>query len=149
MAKVQVVGIRKETSAEAAQRAWFEQQVLAAPDQLEAAARLLIGLVTTLLGLLFGVLTIADDPLPAYLGLPLVRGLGIAVVVLLLVSLLLALIVVLPQRMQAASGMPASQQTAFKTMLRRKARALFSAAVVFGLGVLALGAILILALLWA
>ncbi len=149
MAKYRLVGVREETPAEAARRKWFEKQVLASPDNLEAAARLLVGLVTGLLGLLLGVLTVASDPLPGYLRLPSVRALGVAAVVLLLLGLLAALVVVLPRRVVAASTRPESQAAAFERLLRRKATALAVATAAFGLGLAALGAVLVLALLTA
>lgn len=146
---VRVVGVREETPAEAAQREWFEKQVLAAPDNLEAAARLLIGLVTGLLGVLFGVLTVASDKPPAYLSLPVVRQLGVVTVAFLLLGLLAALVVVLPRRVVAASTRPESQSAAFNQLLRRKSYALTVATVAFGLGLVALGSVLVLALLTA
>ncbi len=146
MTKPIVISQRDETPAEAAQRAWFEKQALAAPDNLEAAARQLITLGTSLLGVLFGVLSIAGDPLPSYLAMPVVRGLGMAVVVLLLVSLWAALFVVLPRRGEAASGVPASQAEVFQRLLRRKSRALTIAVWAFGLALVCLGAVLVIAL---
>lgn len=149
MAKYRVLNIREETSAEAEQRQWFEKQVLASPSRLEAAARLLISLVTGLLGVLFGVLTVASDKPPAYLGLPILRHLGVATVLFLLLGLLAALIVVLPRRVVAASTRPESQSAAFDRLLRRKAYALTVATVAFGLGLVTLGSVLVLALLTA
>ena len=107
------------------------------------------GLITTLLGLLFGSLAIAGDPLPNYLSMPIVRGLGAAAVVFLLLSLLSALIVILPFREEVASGKPGTQQSAFERLLKRKSIALTVAVVIFWLGVLALGGVLLIALLTA
>jgi len=149
MAKYRVLGIRKETPAEAARREWFEKQVLVSPDNLEAAARLLIGLVTGLLGVLFGVLTLEAEKLPEYLRFYVVRGLGITTVVALLSSLLAALVVVLPKRWVSSSSRPASQMAVFERLLRRKSRALTVAVVLFGLGLAALGTVLVMALIEA
>ncbi|MBN1874572.1 MAG: hypothetical protein JXA33_10115, partial [Anaerolineae bacterium] len=46
-----------------ARREWFAQQSLAAPDTLEAGARVIVELGTALLSVLFGVLALAGDPL--------------------------------------------------------------------------------------
>ena len=147
MTKYTVVSSHPETAAEAAQREWFEKQVLASPDNLEEAARLIIGLVTGLLGVLYGVLALASEKLPHYLQLPVVRALGVATVVLLVLTLLEALIVVLPLRMVAASGKPETQAAAFADMLRRKSFALTLSVASFAIGLVALGAVLIIALL--
>ena len=146
MTKYTVVNTRPETAAEAAQREWFEKQVLASPDRLEEAARLIIGLVTGLVGLLYGVLAIESEKLPAYLQLPLVRGLGVVTVVLLVLALLEALIVVLPLRLVAASARPKTQAAAFADMLRRKSAALTLSVASFAIGLVTLGAVLIIAL---
>lgn len=146
MAKYRVVGIRVETEEEKRQREWFEKQVLASPDHLDEAARLIIGLVTGLLGVLFGVLAIANDPLPAYLRDPNIRGLGGWSVALLLGGLLAALFVVLPWRWTFKPRVPASQAATFAAILRSKSIALTIAAILFGAGVVFLAALLIFAL---
>ena len=56
-----VLSMREETSEEKKLREWFEAQALESPKNLEDAARLLIGLVTGLLGALFGVLTVSAE----------------------------------------------------------------------------------------
>jgi hypothetical protein len=149
MAKPRVVSVREETEDEAALDKWFDQQALASLDILEAAARTILGLITALLSVLFGVLAVASDPLPGYLRLPLVRGLGVAAVAGLLVALLGALQVVLPRRVQASGARPDQQAAGFRKLLDRKARWLRLAAVAFGLGLAALGLALIVALLTA
>ena len=146
MSSYRVVGVRAETDEERAQREWFAHQVLASPSNLEEAARLLIGLVTGLLGALFTVLTISNNPLPAYLNLPLVRVLGAAVVVFLRLGLGAALVVVIPWRSTFNPAQPASEAATFARILRRKSTALTFAAVFFGLGVLLLGVVLVIAL---
>jgi hypothetical protein len=146
MPEYTVVDIREETPAEAARREWFEKQALAAPDNLEAAARQIIGLVTALLGVLFGVLTVAGDPLPGYMQLLIIRWLGIAVVVSLLLALLTSLLVILPFKRETASGKPDSQERVFREILNFKSYFLFWGAVLFGIGLLALGIILIIAI---
>ena len=149
MTKARVDSVRPETEEEAALDRWFEKQALASPDTLEAAARTLLGLVTALLGILVGVLAMSSDPLPAYLQLPLVRWLGVGTVVALLVALVGALGVVLPRRTRVASSRPDQQADAFQQLLARKSRWLTVTGIAFGLGVVALSAILIVALLTA
>lgn len=149
MAKLRVVSIREETPAEAELRKWFAQQVTASPANLEEAARQIIGLVTALLGVLFGVVALTEDKLPAYLQLPVVRWLSVAAVALWLLALLAALGVVLPRRWTANPAQPASQAEAFDQILRLKSAALTAAAITFWLGVSALGGVLVVAILSA
>jgi hypothetical protein len=146
MPEIKLLEARPETLAETAQRQWFEKQALAAPDNLEAAARLLIGLATTLLGLLFGVLAVAETPIPSYVRLPVVRGLGIGIVLLLVAGLFAALDVILPWRSAASSTSPPSQQAAFERLLRRKSLALSIAVLAFGAAIFFIGVILVIAL---
>ena len=138
---------RAETPEERALRKWFAQQALASPDALEAAARTILSLVTALLGVLYGVLAVAEDPLPAYFRLPAVRWLGVGTVGALLVALVGTLGVVLPQRIQVSSARPDQQASAFAALLARKSRWLTVAVIAFGLGLVALGAVLVIALL--
>jgi hypothetical protein len=71
MTPTKVVSSRPETPAEQTLDEWFQRQVLSSPETFEVAARQLITLVTTLLGVwVFGR---ADDPLPKYLALPIIR----------------------------------------------------------------------------
>ena len=147
MAKLRVVGIREETPAEAAQRDWFEKQVLASPGNLEEAARLIIGLITGLLGALFGVLAITSENPPEYLALPAVRYVSVATVVAWLAALLAALAVVTPLRLVTRSASPEDQARAFEALLRGKATALYAAVIAFGLGIAGLSGVLVLALL--
>jgi hypothetical protein len=149
MAEPEVVGVREETEAEKALAEYFEKLALASPDTLEAAARTVLGLVTGLLGVLFGVLAVASDPLPGYLRSPLMRGLGAVTVAALLVSLVGALGVVLPRRIRVSSARPDQQARAFRRMLGRKSRWLTVTVFAFGLGLVTLGASLIVALLTA
>ncbi|MGB8647613.1 MAG: hypothetical protein WCF84_20435 [Anaerolineae bacterium] len=144
MSKYEVVGVRAETDGEKAQREWFQKAVQDSPARLEEAARLFIGLVTGLIGVLFTVLSIVKNPQPQYLDLPGVRVFGAGVVVLLLISLGAALFVVVPGRWTFNPAVPASEVAVFNEMLRRKSTALTLAAVFFGLGVLALAVVLMI-----
>ena len=142
-----VISVREENSEEKKLREWFEVQALESPKNLEEAARLLIGLVTGLLGALFGVLTVSAETLPAYLSLPLVKAFGVSAVGLWLASLLCGLVVVTPRRWQSDAGKPDTQSQVFKAMLNHKSRWLRAAVILFGTAVIALGIVLITALL--
>jgi hypothetical protein len=149
MAKPRVVEQRVETPEEKALGEWFAKQALASPDTIEAAARAIIGLVTALLGVLFGVLTVAGKELPDYMWLPWVRPLGVIVVLGLLAALVCALVVVLPRRVVVSPHRPGEQAKAFQEILARKSKWLTATVVAFGVGLVALGAVLIVALLQA
>ena len=137
---------RPESSALKARREWFEEQVLAAPDTLESGARVIVELVTALLGVLFGILALAGDPLPDYLWLPLSRPFGIACVVALLVALACALVVILPRRIAFSPHRLDEEARAFESLLNRKSRWLTASVIAFGVGLLALGIVLIAAI---
>ncbi len=113
-------------------------------ETLEGAARQLITLVTTLLGLFFGVLAFKDNP--AYLALPAVRALGGLSAGLYVLALFLALDVVMPRRLEV----PLADLTRMRRLLRglfdRKSRSLLWAQVAFALGTLALLALILLLL---
>jgi hypothetical protein len=141
-----VLGIREENQQEKTLREWFESQKLEAPKALEDAARLLVGLLTGLLGLLLGLLALASEPLPAYLSLALVRWAAALAVTLWLISLLAGLVVLVPQRWVFIPGKPASLQAAFQDMRAHKAWWLTACVATFGLGVLSLGLVLIVAI---
>ncbi len=149
MADIPKVAGRPETEEETQLGRWFDQQTLAAPDILDAAARTLLGLVTALIGTLFGVLTVAADSLPAYMGYPAIRSLGVASVAALLAALTGALGVLMPMRLEVSSHRLDEQAQAFARVLKRKSRWLNVAVIAFGLGVGALGAVLVAALLLA
>lgn len=141
-----VVGIRTENDDEKRMREWFEAQRFESMKNLEEAARLLIGLVTGLLGALFGVLTVSAETLPVYLSLPAVKWCGVLAVVLWLSSLLCGLVVVTPRRWQSDAGKPESQSRVFNAMLGYKSRWLRDAVLLFGGGIIALGFVLVVAL---
>jgi hypothetical protein len=146
MTAVELVGIHEETPTEAALAEWFAKQSLASLDTLEAAARTILGLVTALIGALFGVLTVASDKLPAYLGYVTVRVLGVVSVVGLMTALIGALGVLLPSEVQVSSHRPDEQAQAFEKLCEHKSRWLKAAVIAFGVGVDALGLVLIVAL---
>ena len=144
-----VISIREENAQEKKLREWFETQSLESPKNLEEAARLLIGLVTGLLGALFGVLTISAETLPSYLSLTSVKAFGVGAVSLWLLSLLCGLVVVIPLKRQSDAGNPYTQQKVFRELLIHKSTWLKYSVIFFGLAVVALGIVLITALLSA
>jgi hypothetical protein len=146
MAKVRVLNVREETTEEKELRKWFSRQALVAPDTLDAAARLVISLVTGLLTILLGVLAVAEDPLPAYLGGWAIRLLGMWCVLALLVALLCALLALWPRRIGVDAARPKDQAQAFADLLDRKAGWLKAAEIAFALGVVLLGLALIVVL---
>ena len=149
MPEYQVVETRPPTPEEERLADWFAEQQLKSPEHLEAAARQMVGLVTGLIGLLLGVVAIAKQPLPSYLAWPLVRWLAVAGIVLLLLALVAGLVVLWPRRWTVSSHRIADQRRAFEAILQRKARALSVGMVLFCLGVAALAAVLVLAVLYA
>jgi len=142
-----VVGIRVENDDEKRVREWFDTQRFESVKNLEDAARLLIGLVTGLLGALFGVLTVSADTLPAYLSFPVVKGFGVLAVALWLLSLLCGLVVVMPRKWQADAGKPEAQNEVFRGMLAFKSRWLRDSVFLFAGAVISLGVVLVIALM--
>lgn len=135
----------QETAAEAALYAWFTEQQLKSADNLEAAARQIITLCTTLLGLLLGLLALAEDPLPSHMRWSGVQGLGVAGVVALLLALAAALTVVLPRPLTFIKNDPDALQAAFAGLLARKNQRLTWAVWLFAAGMFCLGAIVVIA----
>jgi len=142
-----VLSIREENTEEKKLREWFETQSLESPKNIEDAARLLIGLVTGLLGALFSVLTISAEKLPAYLSLPLIKVFGVGAVGLWLTSLLCGLVVVTPRKWQSDAGKPDTQNQVFKEILKYKSAWLRASVILFGIAIIALGIVLTTALL--
>ena len=138
---------RPESAEETALRTWLAEQELKSVDNVEAGARQLVTLVTALLAVLFSVMAVTGDPLPAYFAYPALRLLGVGVVGLLLVTLAAALVAILPFPLKNYPNRPDKQREEFDGMLRRKSTGLYVAAVCFALGLILLGIILGSALL--
>lgn len=147
MTKIRVIEMVEESTFQAKLDAWFAGQVLKSPDNLESTARQIITLVTALLGVLFTVLAVAGDPLPYYFVHPAVHWLGAASVILLLLALLAALVVLWPRRIEVASAKPQDQAKKFDDMVKCKASALKGAGVSFFFGLVALGSVLVIAII--
>ena len=146
MAKARLVEQHAETERERALADWFAKQALGSLDTLDAAARTFLSLITGLLGLLLGVLSLSGDPLPSYLWNTPVRTLGAAAVVALLAALGGALVALLPRRLSLSSHRPDLQERAFDDLLAHKSRWLKRTVIAFGVGLALLGVILIVAL---
>jgi hypothetical protein len=124
---------------------WFQKQMLASPDNLEAAARLIVGLITGLLAALLGVLSLAKDK-PAFLEPIAIQCVALAALGGLLAALWFGLAVVFPQRTENRPGRPDLQRKAFENLVRRKSRRLIVAVISFGAALSALAFVLSTAL---
>lgn len=142
-----VLSVREESSEEKKIREWFETQTIESPKNLEEAARLLISLVTGLLGFIFGVFTFSNLNMSSFLALPLIKVCGVIALTLWLLSLVSGLFVVLPRPWFTNANYPSSELVIFKKVLRYKSNWLTISAVSFGIAIIALGTILIAFLL--
>jgi len=124
--------------------AYFRDLEQKSLDVLEGAARQLITLVTTLLGLFFGVLAFKDNP--RYLACPAVRILGGLAAGLYVLALFLALDVVMPRRMEVSLANLTRMRRLLYGLFDRKSRSLQWAQVAFALGTLCLLAVIIILL---
>ncbi len=145
--EIRVVRQRAPTSEEEALHRWFEEQEKDPPKPLEEGAKQIISLVSALFSVVFGILALADNPLPAYLTQVPVRVLGAVAVLAYLVALLAALVVVLPGAYRYAAASQTQRLAAFRALMRRKVIGLRVALVAFALGSVAFAA-LFLVVLW-
>jgi hypothetical protein len=125
---------------------WFTEQAQKSPDNLEAAARQILTLCTSLLTLLFAALAVAGDPLPGYLRYLSVRLLGILAVLGFLIALAAALAVIYPFPWQVNKRNLSQLEARFEQIVGRKSAALKVAVFAFGGGMVGLGLALVLAL---
>ncbi len=139
MAKGDVVSVkvREESPQEAELAKWFATQQTKSVDNLEAAARQIIQLVTAFYSVLFGIISLGSDSFEASLTSPAVMFFGVLAILALLVALIASLVVIapLPHRYRAASV--SDQRTVFASLLARKANSLLLATSSFGLGLIA------------
>ena len=110
-------------------------------DTLEAAARQITGLVTTLLGLFFGVLAFKDNP--SYLAYVEIKIFGILALGGFMAALMLSLGVTLPQRSQFPRRDLTAMRETVDSLLQRKRSALRGAQFAFGAGVIAIELIIL------
>lgn len=114
--------------------AYFKDLEQKSLDSIESAARQIINLVTTLLGLFFGVLAFKDDP--TYLALNTVKFCGMFSTGLYIAALFFALDVVMPRRIDIPSADLTAMRELLLGLFDRKNRALLWAQIAFGIGTL-------------
>jgi len=124
--------------------AYFQGLEQKSLDMLESAARQLITLVTTLLGLFFGVLAFKDNP--RYLACPAVCILGSLAAGFYVLTLFLALDVVIPRRLEVSLANLTRMRRLLHGLFDRKSRSLQWAQVAFALGTLCLLAVILILL---
>ena len=135
-----------ETPEERALREWWANQWLKSVDNIEAAARHILTLCTTLIGVLLAILALAENDLPAYMDIVQVRVLGGGAVIALLASLIATLVVLMPRQYAASPDFPDKQATEFKRLRTFKSDALIISQVLFGLGLFLLTLVILVAL---
>ncbi len=145
--EIRAVRQRAPTPEEEALHRWFEEQEKDPPKPLEEGAKQIISLVSALFSVVFGILALADNPLPVYLTQLPVRVLGAVAVLAYLVGLLAALVVVLPGAYRHAAASQTQRLAAFRALMRRKVIGLRVALFAFALGSVAFAA-LFLVVLW-
>lgn len=145
--EIRAVRQRAPTPDEEALHRWFEEQEKDPPKPLEEGAKQIISLVSALFSVVFGILALADNPLPVYLTQLPVRVLGAVAVLAYLVGLLAALVVVLPGAYRHAAASQTQRLAAFRALMRRKVIGLRLALAAFALGSVAFAA-LFLVVLW-
>jgi hypothetical protein len=147
MANLKVGESRPETPEEEATRLWFAEQEKSNIAELDAGARQIIQLVTTLYGLMFGVLALGKDSFEASLLTNGVLISGTAAVVFFLLAVVTALVAVLPIfKYRYNPAKPASQKETYEQIRQGKAIWLRASVGAFALGLVAF-AWLILAML--
>lgn len=144
--QIRATRIRAPTPDEEALHSWFLEQEKDPSKNLEEAARQIIQLVSTLYAVIFGIIALAANPLPAYLAKANVRALGVLVVLSYLAALLAALVVVVPSTYRYARASQTQRQAVFDAVMRRKVVALRLALLVFALGSVAFAALFLVAL---
>ena len=145
--EIRAVRQRAPTPEEETLHRWFEEQEKDPPKPLEEGAKQIISLVSALFSVVFGILALADNPLPVYLTQLPVRVLGAVAVLAYLVALLAALVVVLPGAYRHAAASQTQRLAAFRALMRRKVIGLRVALFAFALGSVAFAA-LFLVVLW-
>jgi hypothetical protein len=137
---------RAPTPEEEALHRWFEEQQKDPPKPLEEGAKQIMTLVSALYTVIFGVLALAGDPVPAYLAYLHVRMLGAIVVIAYLIALLGALVVILPSEYRYAMASQTQRKQVFQQLMRRKVISLRVALIAFGVGSVAFAALFVVVL---
>ena len=141
--QVRATRTRVPTSDEEAHQVWFSEQERDPTKNLEAVARQIIQLVTALYTVVFGILALAADPVPAYLARTSIRLLGATVVLGYLVALLAALVVVVPSAYRYAPASHTQRKQVFAALMQRKSLALRAALIAFGIASAAFAALFV------
>jgi hypothetical protein len=123
---------------------YFKNLERSSLDTIDGAARQIISLVTTLLGLFFGVLAFKDNP--TYLAMNLIKILGGLSAVVYIVALFFALDVVMPRSFNVPSADLAAMQKLLLDLFSQKSRSLLWSQIAFGAGTLGLLAVILLLL---
>lgn len=144
--EIRAVRQRAPTPDEEALHRWFEEQEKDPPKHLEEGAKQIITLVSALYGVIFGILALSRDPLPAYLAHTSVRALGVIAVLSYLAALLAALVVALPGAYRYASASQTQRAQIFRAMMTRKLIGLRVALIAFGIGSAAFAALFVVIL---
>jgi hypothetical protein len=114
--------------------AYFKDLEQKSLESIEGAARQIINLVTTLLGLFFGVLAFKDDP--SYLALNSIKVSGVLSAGSYITALFLALDVVMPRRIDIPTADLVAMRQLLLKLFDRKNRSLLWAQIAFGCGTL-------------
>lgn len=145
--RVQELPTRSESPEEARLRSWFEEQHIKSVENLEAGAKQIVTLSSGLLTVLFGLMALTEAALPQHMNVGVIRVLAAFGAASLLVSLWAALLVLVPRWYQPTVNDPASLKATFEKMVVFKAGVMRVSWIVFGLAIMSLGLIVILALL--
>lgn len=103
-------------------------------NNLEAAARQLIQLVTAFYGVIFGIISLGSSEVAAALTQRSVTLWGALSILTLLVALIASLVVIAPLPSQYRPNSPSDRREAWERMVARKANSLLIATCAFGIG---------------
>ena len=149
MSQYEVVGTRALTDEEKEQSKWFAEQRRGSVDTLDNAAKLIVGLISGMLTLLFGILALSSEPgkLPFYITFAWVRWVAMLGVVGLLISLGTGLAAIMPRKWEINPNQPRTEAAAFSEMLQTKSNYLTWCIRSFGAGMALIGLVLIVAVM--
>lgn len=120
---------------------WFQDVEKETIKTFEDAARQLIGLITALLGLFFGVLAFGDNP--TFLSFPIIKILGVLSSCALMGALFAALYVIYPQKIDIPLSNLTRMRQIRKEIYDRKNRNLKISLIIFAFGVVCLLGVII------
>lgn len=126
---------------------WFAAQQIKSVDHVEAGARQIIALCSTLLTILFGLVALTGSAPPIYTQRALFQWLSLVGVVGLFLALFCALMVVIPSTYRVAINDPDALEARFGEILQHKTGGLNLAVVSFTIAMFCLTAMIVGALL--